>query len=183
MQSNFSDENITFGFTSSPCMQPIPNDYDRISDEQLHDFEIEHMNEWQGSRKAYGKGIKRDITRDEMPSRKKFKESDTLFDFNELSKELNEIDLNSKIYPKSNASADSVQDASMSSEPSDEVQEIPGVYYSLNNSCIKELCYEFGFRPIVLPEACSTRLNSTDLEILNISSASFQLTNQRRITM
>ena len=157
------------------------SDYSETTDKLLHHYTSEPITMLQSTRRPYGKGLKRDITKEDMQMRKKLKESETFFNFSELSKELDEIETCQQEFQESDAHRFFTH--SQDSRDSEEELCVPLVYHSLNNSCIKNVCFELGFRPIILPAACSTRLNSTDLEVLNISSVSFSLANQRRVTM
>ena len=76
---NFSIQNITLSSSSSssPSLQ----------------WEYDEALYGEFNRKSYVKGLKRDITKDDLDNCKRFKESNTYFNFEGLSKELDDIEL------------------------------------------------------------------------------------------
>ena len=161
---NFSIENISLSLSSSASSLQFE------SDEALYT---------EFNRKSYVKGLKRDITKDDLNNCKRFKESNTYFNFEDLSKELDDIELSEGL----NAAFSFSTQFSGSTSNNNNSRPIPLAYFSLNNSCLHDLSFEFGLMSSVTPNACSTKLNSTDLDVLNISSCSDLSQKQRRITL
>ena len=168
---NFSIQNITLSSSSSssPSLQ----------------WEYDEALYGEFNRKSYVKGLKRDITKDDLDNCKRFKESNTYFNFEGLSKELDDIELSEdSVYMDStrlNAAFSFLTQFSDSTSSNNNFR--PLAYFSLNNSCLHEISFEFALMSSVTPNACSTKLNSTDLDVLNISSCSDLSHKQRRITL
>ena len=139
------------------------------------------MNEFH--RKAYVKGLKRDITKNELDNCKRFKESNTYFNFEGLSKELDDIELSGESNYMESREMNATFSFSSQIKDDTNCKTIPLVYFSLNNSCLHDISFEFSLMSNITPCACSTKLNSTDLEILNISSCSISSQKQRRNTL
>ncbi len=128
------------------------------------------------SYQVYGKGIKRGITDDDLVINcsKRFKEYNTFFNFEELSKELDEIEFDSSDYFASQSSEAMKVTADSFAH---------SIKISALTECLCDKSLEFDLVDNKAPNACSTMLNGTDLEILNISSCSLSSPRKRRNTL
>ena len=162
--SLYATENFSFSNVSSSTAQC---EYEEICN-QIQPYHHPYQ--------VYGKGVKRGITNDDLAinSSKRFKEYNTFFNFEELSKELDDIEFGSSDY--------------LDSQQSEGMKVTGDLFaHSIQTSAIKDcLCdksLEFDLMDNKIPNACSTMLNCTDLEILNISSCSLSSPRKRRNTL
>jgi hypothetical protein len=121
---------------------------------------------------AYKKGLKRDISNNDVEYEcKRFKDSNTFFNFEDLSKELDEIEFGASDYMDSQSCQD-MNVATLSQ-------------MSVMNNCLNDKNIGFVSKADKAPNACSTKLdmNGTDLDILNISSCSVSVQRHRRNTL
>jgi hypothetical protein len=125
---------------------------------------------------VYSKSVKRGITNDDLVlnSSKRFKEYNTFFNFEELSKELDDMEFGSSDCFDSQSSGG----MKVAGDSFAHSAKTPGV-----NDCLCDKSYENDLMDNNMPNACSTMLNSTDLEILNISSCSLSSPRKRRNTL
>jgi hypothetical protein len=162
--SLYATENFSFSNVSSSSAQC---EYEEICN-QIQPYHHTYQ--------VYSKGVKRGITNDDLAinSSKRFKEYNTFFNFEELSKELDDIDFGSSDY------LDSQQSEGMKVAADSFTNSIQT---SAINDCLCDKSYENDLMDNKIPNACSTMLNGTDLEILNISSCSVSVSRKRRNTL
>ena len=148
------------------------------------------------SRTSHGKGIKRTFTNDEEMSqscnKKKMRPNYSYFNFSEISKELQDIENYSRISKRHSGDEDfteSDNDRSLCDLDATGAS-TSACYYSLNECCVERCFWPKGFlQPYSMDQTCSsiaicsTRLNSTDVDTMNISSASCAFRNPRRLTL
>ena len=99
---------------------------------------------------------------------KRFKDGNTFFNFEELSKELDDIEFDSSDY--------------MDAQSSQDMNAVTSSQSSVINKSLNEQNFVFVLKHDKSPNACSTKLdmNGTDLDVLNISSWSGSVQRHRR---